>query len=82
MSDALPLRLVSDFHEPYDHHFASRHREDLPIWRRWSRTARTRSDDHRLLVAAGLSVPQVGRLETFREAAAAAVRRWALGGEA
>lgn len=65
MTDPLPLRLLSDFHEPYDHHFASRHREDLPVWRRWSRTARTRSDDHRLLLAAGLSVPQVGRLETF-----------------
>jgi hypothetical protein len=65
MSDPVPLRLVSDFHEPYDHHFASRHREDLPTWRRWSRVARTRSDDHALMSAAGLSIPRRGPLSTF-----------------
>lgn len=65
MSDPVPLRLVSDFVDGYDHHFAGSHREDLPVWRRWSRTTRTRSDDHRLLVAAGLSLPRVGSLESF-----------------
>jgi hypothetical protein len=65
MSDPVALRLVSDFREPYDHHFASSHRTDLPTWRRWSRTPRTRSDDHRLLLAAGLSIPRVGRLDSF-----------------
>ena len=61
----VPLRLVSDFHEPYDHHFAGSHRTDLPVWRRWSRTTRTRADDHRLLLAAGLTIPRVGRLDSF-----------------
>jgi hypothetical protein len=62
----VPLRLVSDFVDGYDHHFAGSHREDLPVWRRWSRTTRTRADDHRLLVAAGLVIPGVGRLDTWQ----------------
>ena len=59
------LRLVSDFHEPYDHHFGSRHRSALPVWRRFQVTTRTRREDHDLLESAGLAVPNRGPVGVF-----------------
>lgn len=61
------LRLVSDFRQPYDHHFASRYRSDLPEWRRSQVTTRTRREDHDMLAAVGLVVPERGTLDgSFR----------------
>lgn len=55
------IRLVSDFHDFYDHHFAGSFQKDLPVYERWSDpTPRDRAEDHRLLRAAGLEAP-VGR---------------------
>lgn len=59
------IRLVSNFTEPYDHHFASRHRTNLPAWERTTETERTREEDHRILAECGLLVPTVGPLSSF-----------------
>ena len=52
------LRLISDFPEFYDHAFAGSHQTGLPIWRRNSKTTRTRQHDHELLRAVGFDTPR------------------------
>lgn len=52
------IRLVSDFRDCYDHHFAGSW-TDYPVWRRYAgQSPRHRSEDHRLLQESGLVAPE------------------------
>lgn len=65
-TEAMGLRLKSDFTDCYDHHFAGSFREDLPHWERMSRTKRTRRSDHLLMEKVGIPVVPNGPLCDFR----------------
>lgn len=53
------IRLLSDFSDFYDHHFAGRLDGDRPVWPRYAKAReRDRAMDHLLLRCSGLETPE------------------------